>query len=66
MKYTKSQAQAFQEGLHRILDGGGFKGRYYWDASALGVARIVDHRERERVWSSLWEHCVAPKKAGDL
>ncbi len=35
-------------------------------ASALGVARIVDHRERERVWSALWEHCVAPKKAGDL
>jgi len=35
-------------------------------ASALGVAHIVDHRERERVWSALWEHCVAPKKAGDL
>ena len=30
-------------------------------APALGVAALG-----EGFWSALWEHCVAPKKAGDL
>jgi hypothetical protein len=31
MKVNKTKAQAFLDGLNNILDGGGFKGRYYWD-----------------------------------
>ena len=37
------------------------KNRY---ASALGVASLGGLHEG--FWSALWEHCVAPKKAGDL
>ncbi len=32
---------------------------------ALGVASMGG-RDVRWFWSALWEHCVAPKKAGDL
>ena len=34
MKVSKAKAQAFLDGLNKILDGGGFKGRYCWDDGA--------------------------------
>lgn len=42
MKVSKTKAQAFLDGLHKILDEGGFKGCYYWDVGGSSpLARDV-------------------------